>query len=177
MNPDAEEIPGDGVDNDCNPDTPDEQPGKTIFITSQTFNGNLGGLEGADAKCQELADAADLDGTFKAWLSDSETDARDRLTHATVPYRLVDGTTVADDFTDLTDGSLDAPINRTENGTAVGDRPWTGTDFAGEACFQATGGTCVLMDPTDGTIPRLACEDWTTTEGWTWPDETLLVNA
>jgi Putative metal-binding motif len=165
VNPDAEEIPDDGVDNDCNPDTPDEQPGKIIFITSQTFNGNLGGLAGADAKCQQLADAAGLGGTFKAWLSDSTTDARDRLDHATVPYRLVDGPTVADDFTDLTDGSLDAPINRTENGTVVNGRPWTGTDSAGEACFQASGGTCNLTAPTGGTIPRLACEDWTTTEG------------
>lgn len=136
MNPAAQEIPGDGVDNDCNPDTPDVLPGKTVFITSQVFNGNLGGLAGADAKCQQLATAAGLGGTYKAWLSDSTTDARDRLTHATVPYRLVDGTTVANDFTDLTDGSLDAPINRAENGTVVGDRPWTGTDFAGEHVFR-----------------------------------------
>lgn len=167
VNPDAEEVPGDGVDNDCNPDTPDVLPGKTIFITSQAFNGNLGGLAGADAKCQQLADAAELDGTFKAWLSDSTTDARDRLTQATVPYRLVDGTTVANDFTDLTDGSLAAPINRNEQNGTVGERPWTGTNSAGEACFQASGGTCNLTvpDPVGGGIPRLACEDWTTTAG------------
>jgi Protein of unknown function (DUF1554) len=63
----------------------------TVFVTSQGFNGNLGGLAGADTKCQALADTAGLGGTYKAWLSDSTTDARNRLTQATVPYRLVDG--------------------------------------------------------------------------------------
>lgn len=42
---------------------------KRVFITSQTFTGNLGGLEGADAKCQNAADNAALGGEWKAWLS------------------------------------------------------------------------------------------------------------
>ena len=44
---------------------------KTVFVSSQTYDGNLGGLAGADAKCQGLADAAGLKGTFKALLLDS----------------------------------------------------------------------------------------------------------
>lgn len=31
-----------------------------VFVTSDTYTGDLGGLAGADAKCQATADAADL---------------------------------------------------------------------------------------------------------------------
>ena len=33
---------------------------KIVFVTSETYNGALGGLAGADAKCQERADDAGL---------------------------------------------------------------------------------------------------------------------
>jgi hypothetical protein len=75
---------------------------KRVFVSSETYTGDLGGLDGADAKCQALADAAHLGGTFKAWLSTSTVDAADRLTHSTRPYTLVDGTLIANDWTDLT---------------------------------------------------------------------------
>src|SRR5262249_60557677 len=80
--------------------------GKLVFVSSTTYTGNLGGLSGADAKCQSLATSAGHAGTFKAWLSDDVTDAKSRLTHSTMPYVLVDGTIVATGFTDLTSGTL-----------------------------------------------------------------------
>lgn len=43
---------------------------RVVFVTSGLFDGNLGGLAGADAKCQNAAAGANLTGTFKAWLSD-----------------------------------------------------------------------------------------------------------
>src|SRR5207248_2675590 len=43
---------------------------KRVFVTSVMYDGNLGGLAGADAKCQARATAASLSGTYKAWLSD-----------------------------------------------------------------------------------------------------------
>jgi hypothetical protein len=61
-----------------------------VFVTSTIYMGYLGGLDGADAKCQSVANAAQLGGTFKAWLRDDTTAARDRLNHATGPYVLVD---------------------------------------------------------------------------------------
>src|SRR5207248_10614341 len=67
---------------------------KRVFVTSATYNRNLGVLAGADAKCQALASAAALTGTYKAWLSTSTINARDRVTQAGVPYTLVDGTVV-----------------------------------------------------------------------------------
>ena len=47
------------------------------FVTSQSWAGGaLGGLAGADAKCNAAAVAAGLGGTYVAWLSDSQNDAR-----------------------------------------------------------------------------------------------------
>jgi len=49
---------------------------------------------------------------------------------------LPDGTKIADDFTDMWDGSIDAPINVDENGNVVaaGTRVWTGSreQFSGQ---------------------------------------------
>jgi hypothetical protein len=36
----------------------------TVFTSSTSSDGHLGGLSGADAQCQALADAAGLDGTL-----------------------------------------------------------------------------------------------------------------
>jgi hypothetical protein len=82
---------------------------KLVFVTSQAFNGNLGGLAGADAKCQTLARAAGLPGTYKAWLGNATVSAASRLTHATVPYTLVNGTVIANDFADLGTGKPNKP--------------------------------------------------------------------
>jgi hypothetical protein len=115
-------------------------PGRRVFVTSLIYYANMGGLTGADALCQARADAASLGGTFRAWLGDRTTSVGSRLTHSTVRYVLVDGSVVADDWTDLTDGTLDRPINLTESGGApptpvpfVLDEPtvWTGSNANG----------------------------------------------
>ncbi len=127
-----------------------ESQRKTVFVTSATYNGNFGTLANADANCQSLADAAGLGGAYKAWLSDSATDVRDRFTQATTAYVRVDGAVIADDWADLVDNPsgdpLLAPIDRDENGTAVGIvNVWTGSTFAGQvlaaACSDWTDGT------------------------------------
>ena len=100
---------------------------KCVFLSSTNQNGNLGGLTGADRICQNLADADGslaAPGTYKAWLSTAAAPAAARLTHATVPYKLVDGTTIATNWDDLTDRALAAPINVTEGAAAkVGFAP------------------------------------------------------
>jgi hypothetical protein len=50
-----------------------------VFITRATFSGNLGGLGGADAKCQQSADAAKLGGRWKAFVSGNGVAAADRF--------------------------------------------------------------------------------------------------
>ena len=98
-----------------------------VFVSSQKFNGNLGGIAGADQKCQDLADAAGLPGTYFAWLADSDpaNAPASRFTQAPNAYlRPGIGSAapqvVADDWADLTDGSLDLAINVTENGAQFG---------------------------------------------------------
>ena len=101
---------------------------KTVFLTSVTYNGNLGGLDGADAECNALAVQSGLPGTYKAWLSDSVNSVKDRFTHAG-PYVLVDGTRIAESWEDLTDGYLSERINKDENNVyySTSQFVWTNT--------------------------------------------------
>ena len=117
---------------------PPASAGKKVFATSTTYTGNLGSISGAHAKCQARATAAGLAGAFKAWISGRTTGfgdqhAADHLTHATVPYELVSGTKVADDWADLTDGTLDHAIDRDEFGNPVTGNAWTNTETNGMA--------------------------------------------
>ncbi len=87
-----------------------------VFVTSTLQYGDMNGLAGADAECNELAEAAGLPGTYMAWLSTNQMNGTPatRFLQSSVPYVRVDGVKVADDWADLTDGSLDAQINKTE---------------------------------------------------------------
>ena len=96
---------------------------KTVFVTSATFKSNLGGLAGADGKCQAAADdAASIvpSGTYLAWLSDGTDSPDTRFTKSAHPYMLPDGTKIAEDFSDLTDGSILHPINIDPTGKRLG---------------------------------------------------------
>ena len=110
----------------------------SVFVTSGKFDGNLGGLAGADDICQASADAEELGGTdWTAWLSDSTGNAINRIPDG--QYRLIDGTTqVADDKADLTDGFLNAAINLDEFGNQRTGFAWTGTQDDG----TGTGNNC-----------------------------------
>ena len=105
---------------------------KTVFVTSVSFNGNLGWLTGADAKCQAQADGPASvvpSGTYLAWLSDGFDSPDIRFTKSAHPYILPGGTKIAEDFTDLTDGSILHPINIDPTGEPVGlAQFWTGTN-------------------------------------------------
>jgi len=132
-----------------------------VFTTSVGYTGNLGGLTGADQKCQARAAAATppLAGTFMAWLSDSTTSAASRLpTHGTLPYVMVDGTVVASDWTDLTDltgNLLQHMITVDENGNTV-----PGTD---DVCSGFGGHYVWTNSADDGTIydPAQTCQNLT----------------
>ena len=90
-----------------------------VFVTEDAFQGNFGGLAGADARCQTAARRAGLPGVFRAWLSTSAQPAGARVVRKNVPYVMPGGVRVADNYLDLTDGRLAHPIDRTEYGAAV----------------------------------------------------------
>jgi len=108
---------------------------KRVFVSSQPSRSgaNLGGLTGADAFCQSMANTNQLGGTWKAWLSDPTTSASARLTHAAVPYVLLDGSTVAANWSALTSGTLAHTIDLSEDGTVHTAilEVWTATTSAG----------------------------------------------
>lgn len=112
-----------------------------VFVTSTTYNGNLGGITGANANCQGLAEAASQPGIYKAWLSD-DTGAPVNNFPCTAAscsaqgYTLVDGSTVvANDWVDLTTCEGPYPqeclahaIDMDETGASVGlSAVWTNT--------------------------------------------------
>ena len=115
-------------------------PHKKVFITSASYNGNLkgqggrsSGIAGANALCQTHATDAGLDGTYQAWVSNGSVNPSisfDR-TSDSIPYYLVNAEKVADNWSDLTDGDIENPINADENGNIVpsGTRVWTGTRY------------------------------------------------
>jgi hypothetical protein len=108
--------------------------GARVFVTSEMYDGNLGGIAGADAKCQASADAQSLGGTWNAWLATSSTTAPNHIYAAQGPYSLVDGTIVAASFNALLAGSLLHSLNVTETKASVADgqtEVWTATDLSG----------------------------------------------
>lgn len=120
---------------------------KTVFVSSEIYSGNLGGLAGADAKCNALASAAGLKGTYMAWLSDSTRSPATRFNdYEYNNYALTDGTSIAYSWADLIDSSLLHAINLDEDGQATSSsHVWTNT-------WQ------------DGTAANFSCADWTSSD-------------
>src|SRR5690606_17757301 len=149
-------------------DAPQSEPGLLVFVTSLTYTGDLGGIQGADEICAFEAEAAQLSGTFRAWISDSTTDAIDRI-DADGPWVLVDGERVFNNRAQLRTSPLRA-VNRDPlgsdhyaadvwTGTGAGGR-WTGT----ETCH----GWSSEDDFANAAVGlTVAGGDWT--ESWTLP--------
>lgn len=117
-----------------------------VFVSSESYTGNLGGVAGADAYCQALADASTLPaGVYKAWISGStaESSPSQRFTGTphNLPYYLPDGLTrVADDWGRMVSGELLHAINMDEGAINVVGLAWTATAFDGTPWF--TRDTC-----------------------------------
>jgi len=103
---------------------------KTVFVSSALYDGNLGGLVGADAKCNALASAAGLTGNFQAWMSDTALSPSSRFSSPEYyTYKLTDGTVIAYSCADLTDGVIMGVINKDEKKLShlATDYVWTNT--------------------------------------------------
>lgn len=133
-------TPGEAIGGSC-------VTGKRVFVTSQSFRGDFGGVDRADRICRNAALDAGLGGSFKAWIGDDVSPApAARFRHATIPYfKRVIGSgdeIVANDWQDLTDGTLITSIDTTEYGNDVVSTTYTawtsvkvdGTDDPGPQC-------------------------------------------
>lgn len=120
---------------------------KRVFVTSARFGGNLQmagqaptGLEGGDNLCRTSATAANLGGTWKAWLSTgmrmgaAATNAIDRITEVGPWYRM-DGLKAFNNKANLMLSPLVA-IDHDENRRMIpgeGLEVWTGTSVGGKS--------------------------------------------
>jgi len=130
-----------------------------FFITSAGpgDGANLGGLEGADAHCNKLAEAAGSTGkTWRAYLSTSDTDAKDRI--GSGPWFNAKGTKIADDVASL---HSDANAINKENGL---DEKGNTVNGRGD---QPNRHDILTGTMADGTKAADTCENWTSsgTEG------------
>ena len=138
-------------------------------MTSQRWNGALGGLAGADKACNDAAAAgrsANVRGrTYKAWLSNGAVGAYARLTHGTSRYVSTTGQLIANDFNALTTSGFASPPTD-ENGDTAGGSVWTATIATGSytpsasSCTQWTNGTPLVA----GLVGQVDAKDATT---WT----------
>ncbi len=114
--------------------TPATPAAKFIFVTDLSWNGNLGGLSGADAKCN--ADAAKPDSsTYKALVYGNAALA------ASQEYKRTDGTVV---FTTDASANVPASIDVALDTSAV-KRAWTGE--AGNDCNAWTTAGAFMGSP------------------------------
>ena len=134
-----------------------------MFVTSTTYNGNLGGIAGADAKCQARADAASLGGTWKAIISDSTTNAKNRMIKRTKPVFNLAGQLIWNPVVPLMFSS--------DSGSATGAPPWGAAVFLANAPEITELGTSSTAYAWTGTVSTglvytaLHCSNWTTTSG------------
>lgn len=130
---------------------------RIVFVTEATYDGNLGGIEGANKKCTAAASTAAMQIAdfpapsasvhFFAWIATDHgtpIDINDDSSPLELitkyhdedagPYVLPDLTTVvAETWQDLTDGSLSSPIDMTEVGAHIAEKaeqPYVWTNVA-----------------------------------------------
>lgn len=149
------------------PSTPDPPADvHYVFLSSASYDGNMGGLSGADDLCQGLADTNPTLATYgkearsyKAWLSDSNASPSGRFTYTEdIPYALPDGTTVADNWADFASAdNHKAAISMTESCATIGGGDGGVFD---DSCFART------QTKADGGLSDMgsACADWTTSD-------------
>jgi len=151
----------------CVAEDTDTEPVKRIFISRAVHEGSFGGLAAADAQCNLYASAAEIGGAWTAWLSDSATDAIDRIEDVG-PWYLVDEVTRV--FNNK-DGMRSVPINPIaldEYGDVNEIWVWTGTELGGtraeNVCFD-------WPDAFVGAIPvGAAGYSGFISNGWTYED-------
>ncbi len=104
---------------------------KRMFASSTKVNGNIGGLSGADALCATWAQAADLGGSWKAFLSATGVNAISRINDVGPWYNVNRQQKIFNNKTGFTVGAQNAI--RTEYGTGATGDAWTGTKADGTA--------------------------------------------
>ncbi|MET3583334.1 hypothetical protein ABID19_006399 [Mesorhizobium robiniae] len=126
----------------------------SFFVTSvgSGKGADLGGLAGADAHCGSLAEAAGVTGkTWRAYLSTSDTDARDRIGKG--PWFNAKGVKIADDV-----ASLHSDANAITKQTALDEK---GEMVNGRGDKPNRHDVLTGSKPDGTKIADQTCGDWT----------------
>ena len=132
----------------------------SFFVTSSNpKGGNLGGLAGADAVCQSLAQAVGAGSkTWRAYLSTSTVDAKSRIGNG--PWRNFKGEQIAANVADLHSAN-----NKISATTALTEKGTTPVYLSGNPPAAPAGQQLQhdMMTGTkeDGTKDADTCKDWT----------------
>jgi len=117
-----------------------------VFVTKNSYAGNdIGDIGGANAKCQQEADAAGLPGTYFAWITKQEGISPDKrfIKSYVSPYVLPNGMIIANNWDTLAGNPLDDPITFSADMTPVNNVDvWTNTESDGNKVTAASGQTC-----------------------------------
>jgi hypothetical protein len=123
-----------------------------IFVSSMSYDGNLGGLTGADSKCNSLASAAGLEREYKAFIGSGSSSLKSRFNLIGAVYNFTGDNrerivSLGADLFDADVEDLLRSIDYDENGNTVSAVVWTGSDSEGE--------NSLISD----------CSDWTSNSG------------
>ena len=126
----------------------------SFFVTGQGpgDGANLGGLEGADGYCQQLAEAAGAGGkTWRAYLSSSTADARDRI--GSGPWHNAKGDVIAENLE-----ALHGEANNIGKQTALSEQ---GNEIEGRGDSPNRHDILTGSNPDGTAIADMTCNDWT----------------
>lgn len=160
---DGQCVPDDGDDGVGVVDAPGvPASAKRVFVTRTTYRGDIGGLTGADAACAAAASGTGHSGTWKAWLSDFDTSAIDRITAAGPWYDFADDMVFANKAALMSAPLVPMEVQETGERLVITDRVWTATraggqrdgagasDYCGEWLSQSGNATAGNTGATDG---------------------------
>ncbi|MER8391341.1 hypothetical protein NKJ72_20940 [Mesorhizobium sp. M0045] len=134
--------------------TSSQEATMSFFVTSvgSGKGADLGGVAGADAHCSSLAEAAGVTGkTWRAYLSTSDTDARDRIGKG--PWFNAKGVKIADDV-----ASLHSDANAITKKTALDEK---GQMVNGRGDTPNRHDVLTGSKPDGTKIADQTCGDWT----------------
>lgn len=146
---------------------------KIIFASSQVYNGNLGGSNGADQKCQQLAITAGLPGQYKSFTNDGRR-APAYSSSPNVPFVRVDSNIFESGLNTPPIVAIDSsfalplnyPVDETEQSLPTNAGPsvyvWTGLDSSA----IPTGNDC--QGWTSSSSSNIGTVGWTLTTDGTW---------
>jgi hypothetical protein len=149
-------------DSEDGDDEPANTSDMTFFVTSTTQDGNLGGLDGADELCDQLATAVGSGNrTWRAYLSAENggdaINARDRIGNG--PWENAMGEMLAEDLDALHDPALVGDYNLfiDEKGVRINGQ-WNAGDPNEHDIMTGSNPDGMLLMVADTTT---TCEDWT----------------